>query len=88
MLKEIKPFFENCKAIMIVKRDLKDWINVGVWLKQEWLFNLLMYRMIGIERDGKGINLRNRRVNGRLNSCCLLIIRCWLGSLWKSLENL
>src|ERR1700755_2278273 len=48
-----------------VKRELSDWFSIGVGLRQgcvmsKLLFNLLMDGVVrGMEREGKGIRLRN-----------------------------
>ena len=63
LLNGIKSFYENCRVR--VRRELTDWFNVGVGLKQRcimspWLFNVLMDGVVrGMEREGKGIRLRS-----------------------------
>ena len=73
LLNGIKSFYENCRARVRVRRELSDWFNVGVGLRQgcvmsPWLFNVLMDGVVrGMEREGKGIRLRSREGEWEVN---------------------
>src|SRR6201990_2990018 len=65
LLKGVKAFYANCRSRVRVKRELSDWFNIGVGLRQgcvmsHWLFSLLMDGVVReMEREGKAIRLRN-----------------------------
>src|ERR1044072_6681804 len=71
LLNGIKSFYENCRVR--VRRELTDWFNVGVGLKQgcimsPWLFNVLMDGVVrGMEGGGKGIRVRSREGEWEVN---------------------
>src|ERR1700755_2886271 len=73
LLNGIKSFYENCRARVRVRRELTEWFNVRVGLRQgcvmsPWLFNVLMDGVVrGMEREGNGIRLRSREGEWEVN---------------------
>src|ERR1044072_9788043 len=65
LLNGIKLFYENCRVRVRVRRELTEWFNVGVGLRQgcvmsPWLFNVLMDGVVReVDRGGEGIRLRS-----------------------------
>src|SRR6201990_1597715 len=65
LLNAIKSFYENCRARGRGRRELTEWFEVGVGLRQScgmspWVFNVLMDGVVRrMGREVKGIRLRS-----------------------------